>query len=139
MADEPEIRACLLICGSFDPHDLDRLLGVEASIHRAGEIRRSGSPREEDSWHFQAGPSRSFDWPAQLDKVLAVVRPHLDDFLAFCDSRSLYREIHLISTMTMDGTPIGAFTADQVADVARLGCALDIDLYVSRGDYDHTP
>ncbi len=139
MSDEPEISACLLVCGSFDPRELSLLLGVDAASDRAGEMRRNGVAREEDSWHYRTDKTRSFDWPDHLETVLGIVRPHLGDFLAFCDTRSLYREIHLVSTMT-DGTPIGSFTAEQVADLAQLGCALDIDLYVaSDHDHAHTP
>jgi hypothetical protein len=139
MSDEPEVSAGLLVCGSFDPRELSLLLGVDAAIGRAGEMRRNGVAREEDSWHYRTAKTRSFDWPERLEKALDIVRPHFSDFLAFCDRRSLYREIQLVSTMT-HGTPIGSFMAEQVADLARLGCSLDIDLYVaSDRDHAHTP
>lgn len=124
----PSIYACLDVSGTFDPADVTRMLGVEASAHRAGELRRNGKHWDQDSWHFSTAKEESWEWPEHLDSVLALIQPCSDDFVRFCDDRALEREVHLIAEMTGE-TPIGSFSVEQVADLARFGCSLDIDLY----------
>jgi len=131
----PAIYACLDVSGSFDPHGLTAMLGADARITRAGEVRRNGAVREFDSWHFSTPKVASVDWPAQLDQVLELVRPRLDEFLTFCRVRALGVEVHLVAEMSGE-TPIGSFTTDQIAYLALLGCSLDIDLYEKRGEHE---
>jgi len=60
--------------------------------------------------------------------VLALVRPHRDEFVRYCDERGLERSVHLVALMP-DETPNGTVSTAHVAELASLGCELDIDLY----------
>lgn len=124
----PRIHCCLEVSGSFDPNELTTLLRTDAEIARAGQVRRNGTVREVDSWHFSTPTTSSMDWPDHLERVLDLVRPRAEEFRVFCRGHSLTAGVHLVAYMT-GSTPIGSFTQVHIAELASLGCSLEVDLY----------
>jgi hypothetical protein len=137
--DAPWIHSCLGVYGTFDPADLDRLLEVTATSGRKGEPKRIGrrvGPKvhDQDWWHYSTEKSHSWDWPGKLHTILDLIGPHRAEFLAF--TADLEVEVHLVAGATVS-TPVGTIPREVIADLAALGCSLDMDLYCEWEPHDH--
>ena len=58
---------------------------------------------EEDSWHYKTRETNSdewldeHEWSEHVEQVLALVRPHRDEFLRFCAEHQLERDVHVVA------------------------------------------
>jgi hypothetical protein len=128
----PSIYACLGVYGSFAPADLNGLVGVAAKTGRAGErsVRQPDRPGpDHDWWHYSTDAADSYDWAAQLDRLIALIDPVMQRFISYCDDHRLDCQVHLVASVPEGAsTPIGTVAASQVAWMAAIGASLDIDV-----------
>jgi hypothetical protein len=125
----PVTWACLFVVGSFDPDELTELLGVGAKTRRAGD-KIGRLTASEESWHFSTPKQSSVDWPAAIEQVLAVVRPHEKELRAYKQKHGLRIRLDLCAEMYDNArTPLGGVSPETIAELARLDAGIDIDLY----------
>ena len=73
-------------------------------------------------------------WSEHVEQVLALVRPHRDEFLASATTAD--SNATCTSSYSPGSNQNGVLTAAHVAEVGSLGCGLYIDLYALPVDDD---
>lgn len=113
--------------GAADSDAVRAIVGEDASFRPGGERLPTGDTRW-DSWSIECSCDGT-DWPGLLDQAVAPLRQHGSHLTALRASVQVEAHLLLVAYMS-EQTPVGSFTADQVRDLARFGCSLEIDLYV---------
>ncbi len=121
VADSPRLHATLTVTGVFASDELDQLLGT-------GDRSKSGTGSDGRNWWTLEAESEGVDWPGRLDQVIQPFRDPLAAYVRFRDLHEVKAQALLVAHMSRS-TPIGSFSASQVADLALIGCSLEIDLH----------
>jgi hypothetical protein len=129
-----QVAASLSLTGSFDPAEVSNLIGLQpARTWRAGDsVGRRPIKRKDDGWVIEIPREDSLDADVQVQKVLAVVEPHLADLFIVA---AKYRLVSILSVAVYvdsnDATaPALHFPSDVLGKLDEMGASLDIDLYV---------
>ena len=127
-SDAPEVCVRIWAEGSFDPAELDALLGVSGKTKRKGDLRRGGTVEADDSWYFSTELEPTVHWDEHLDRVLALVRPHRGEFVAFRARHELAVGVQLVAYIC-SAQFSGEVSREYAAELALLGCSFGLDLY----------
>jgi hypothetical protein len=116
----PEVRATLKVSGALRSKELSELLGVPGTSHPGSALTTV--------WEFSTAPELTVEVASHLETILAIVRPHLQDFRRLILEKSLDVELQLSILMAGGEVPTGYVDAIRVAELASMGASLDIHL-----------
>jgi hypothetical protein len=121
--DLPEVHARLRVSGALEPQALSELFGVEGRSHPG--------PALTTVWKYLTAPERTIDVASHIEAILAMVRPHFQEFRRMIVDRSLDIELQVSVLMAGNEVPTGSLDAIRVAELAAMGASLDIHLRTS--------
>jgi hypothetical protein len=119
----PEVRATLKVTGALQPEELSELLGIQGKSYQG--------PALTEVWEYSTARERTIDAASHLETILAVVRPHFQEFRGLIIDKSL--DVDLLLSVELTGeSPTGYVDAIRIVELAAMGAGLDIRLR-SRG------
>jgi hypothetical protein len=102
--DLPEVHARLRVSGALEPEALSDLFGVGGRSHPG--------PALTTVWDYLTTPERTIDVASHIEAVLAMVRPHFQEFRRMIIDRSLDVELQVSVLMAGNEVPTGITRRD---------------------------
>ena len=116
----PEVRATLKVTGALQPEELSELLGVLGKSYPGPALTKV--------WEYSTTRERTIDAASHLETILAVVRPHFQEFRGLIIDESLDVDLQLSVQLASGESPTGYVDAIRIAELAAMGAGLDIQL-----------
>src|ERR1700683_1967598 len=116
----PEVRATLKVTGALQPEELSELLGVQGEAFRGPALTKI--------WEYSTARERTIDAASHLETILAVVRPHFQEFRGLIVDKSLDVGPQLSVQLAAGESPTGYIDSIRFAGLAAMGAGLDVRL-----------